>query len=71
MDLVKTGSGTYAMKENGEITSLVLFEKKNTWCRFSGKERSGVSRGSTIDLILHVRECSLREAVDFLSSHFL
>ncbi len=71
LDVVKTGGGTYAMREGREITSLTLFEKTNTWHRFSGKEQGGVSRGSTIDLVIHCRECSLRSAVDFLTSRFL
>jgi hypothetical protein len=71
VDIVKTGSGTYAMREGREITSLTLFEKTNNWHRFSGKEQGGVSRGSTIDLVIHCRECSLRSAVDFLTSRFL
>lgn len=71
LDIVKTGGGTYAMREGREITSLALFEKSNTWHRFSGKEQGGVSRGSTIDLVIHCRECSLRSAVDFLTSRFL
>ena len=71
LDVVKTGGGTYAIREGREITSLTLFEKTNTWHRFSGKEQGGVSRGSTIDLVIHCRECSLRSAVDFLTSRFL
>ncbi|OIO54792.1 hypothetical protein AUJ46_02285 [Candidatus Peregrinibacteria bacterium CG1_02_54_53] len=71
MNLVKTGGGTYAMREEREITSLVLFEKTNSWKRFSGKENGGVSQGSPIDLVMHIRDCSLREAAEFLSSRFL
>lgn len=71
LDVVKTGIGTYNMREEREITSLVIFEKTNTWHRFSGKERGGVSGGSTIDLVMHVRECSFEQAVDFLTSRFL
>lgn len=71
LDLVKTGGNTYAMREDGQITSLAIFEKTNTWKRFSGKERNGVSGGSVLDLVMHIRECSLREAAEFLSSRFL
>ena len=71
LDILKTGIGTHAMREEREITSLVLFEKDNRWKRFSGKERGGVSAGSTLDLVMHARECSLREAAEFLSSRFL
>lgn len=71
IDLVKTGGGTHAMREEGQVTSLAIFEKTNTWKRFSGKERNGVSGGSVLDFVMYFRECSLREAADFLSSRFL
>lgn len=71
IDLVKTGGNTYAMREDGQITSLAIFEKTNTWKRFSGKERNGISGGSVLNLVMYFRECSLREAADFLSSRFL
>lgn len=71
IDAVKTGTGTYAMREEGQITSLTIFEKTNTWHRFSGKERGGVSRGSTIDLVMHLRDCSFQQAVEFLTSRFI
>jgi len=71
IDLVKTGGGTHAMREEGQVTSLAIFEKTNTWKRFSGKERNGISAGSVLDLVMYFRECSLREAADFLSSRFL
>jgi hypothetical protein len=70
MDMVKTGSGTYAMREEREVTSLVLFEKTNSWKRFSGKEGGGVSQGSPIDLVMHLRDCTLREATEYLTSSF-
>jgi hypothetical protein len=73
MQLRRTGGGTWNMvdPENPKhLTSLVLFEKTNSWYRFSGKECGGVSGGSTLDLVLHIRECSLHEAVNFLTSHF-
>ena len=69
--LVKTGSGTHAMREDGQLTSLTVFEKTNTWKRFSGKECNGISGGSVLDLFMYFRECSLREAADFLSSRLL
>ncbi len=68
MKLKKTGYGTYAMRETDQVTSLVIFEKTNTWKRFSGKEQGGVSQGSPIDLVMHVRGCSLSEAAEFLSN---
>lgn len=70
LDLVKTGSGTYTIRENNEITSLAIFVKTNTWKRFSGKEHGGVSQGSPIDLVMHARGCSFREACEFLTSAF-
>jgi hypothetical protein len=71
INLVKTGGNTYAMREDRQITSLAVFEKTNTWKRFSGKERNGISGGSVLDLVMYFRECSLREAADFLFSRFL
>ena len=71
IDLVRTGAGTYAMRDEREITSLVIFEKTNTWKRFSGKESGGVSQGSPIDLVMHIRECSFEQAIEFLTSTFL
>ncbi len=71
VEAIKTGAGTYAMRDEGEITSLTLFEKTNTWKRFSGKEKGGVSQGSTLDLVMHIHECSLKEAAEFLSTCFL
>ena len=70
LDIVKTGVGTFAVREDGTITSLVLFEKTNSWKRFSGKEHGGVSQGSPIDLVMHSRDCQLREAVEYLASSF-
>ncbi len=67
--LVRTGAGTYAVKEDGEITSLVIFERTNSFYRFSGKERGGVSPGSGIDHGRHAPACSLRGAVEFLSPY--
>jgi sugar phosphate isomerase/epimerase len=71
VEVVKTGAGAYAMRVDGEITSLTLFEKTNTWKRFSGKEQGGVSQGSTLDLVMHINECSLQDAAEFLSTCFL
>lgn len=71
VEVVKTGTGAFSMRVDGEITSLTLFEKTNTWKRFSGKEQGGVSQGSTLDLVMHIHECSLKEAAEFLSTCFL
>lgn len=73
MQLVRTGGGTWQMRnpENPrDITSLTVFERTNSFFRFSSKEQGGVHGGSPIDIVMHVRNCSLREAVDFLISHF-
>src|SRR3989344_9455297 len=58
INLVKTGGGTHAMREEGQATSLAIFEKTNTWKRFSGKERNGISSGTVLDLVMYFRECS-------------
>ncbi len=71
MELARTGGDTYNKREGREISSLTLFSKTNTFYRFSGKTAGGVCGGSVIDLVMHVRDCSLREAADFLTSHFL
>lgn len=65
----KVGSGLYAMRstENpGEFTSLHLFERTNSWYRFSGKEQNGVIGGSVIDLVIYERGGSVKEAIDYL-----
>ncbi len=71
MELVRTGGDTYNRREGKDITSLTLFTKTNTFYRFSGKTVGGVCAGSPIDLVMHVRDCSLQEAADFLTSRFL
>lgn len=70
MDIALCGSGCHAMREDGVATSLVLFEKTNTFHRFSGKEQGGVSGGSPIDLVMHIQDCSFENAVEFLTSCF-
>ena len=70
MEIARTGADTYNMRDGREITSLVLFVKSNTWFRYSGKELGGVNHGSTIDLVMHIRECPLSEAALFLSTNF-
>lgn len=70
MKLLTAGPGTWAERDpkaGGAPTSLTLFEKTNSWVRFSGKEQGGCSKGSVIDLVRHVKDCdSVREACDFL-----
>lgn len=67
MELVRTGGDTYNKREGKDITSLTLFTKTNTFYRFSGKTIAGVCGGSVIDLVMHVRDCSLDEAAYFLT----
>lgn len=69
MDIVKTGPATWAQREKGsrEVSSLTLFGKNNRWKRFSGKESGGCSAGSAIDLVMHIRDCDLETAIDFLT----
>ncbi len=70
MDLVKVGTGTYALRVEREITSLSISEKWNRWKRWSGKTSGGVSEGSTIDLVMHMRDCTFQDAVQFLTTRF-
>lgn len=74
MGLRRTGSHVWNMKDAEDIrqnSSLTIFENTNTWHRFSGKDAGGVHGGSTIDLVMHIRDCSFKNAVYFLSSHSL
>lgn len=73
MPLVKLGGRNWAMKDPErprEPSSLVLDTKTNTWRRWSGKSRGGVDHGSTIDLVMHLRECPFSEAAEFLTTRF-
>ncbi len=70
MDLVRTGMDTFNMREEKKVSSLTIFPKTNTFYRFSGKTGGGVHGGSVIDLVMHMRDCSLREAAEFLSARF-
>lgn len=65
--LVKTGAATWCMKDE-TITSLTIFEKTNSWHRFSGKTNGGVSSGSNIDLVMHIRNCDLKESIQLLTN---
>lgn len=71
MALVPRGAGVHALREERNITSLMIFEKTNSWHRFSGKTSGGVSGGSPIDLVMHIHDCSFKEAVSYLSQRFL
>jgi hypothetical protein len=70
----KVGPGAWAMVDPEKpktITSLVLLERSNRWKRYSGVTIGGVSEGSVIDLVCHLRDCSFEEAVGWLSSVYL
>lgn len=72
MELVKTGPDSLAWVSpscrRGEWTSLTIFTGTNNWVRFSGVEQGGVSKGSVIDLVMHIQECDLPSALHFLSN---
>ncbi len=71
--IVRIGSDLYAMKdpENPkQVSSLTISVTRNRWKRWSGHEVGGVSEGSVIDLVSHIRECSFADAVEFLSQSF-
>lgn len=73
MELMKEGS-TWAMRDPNErkaASSLTIFPGSNRWKRWSGVVRGGVSQGSVIDLVMHMRDNSdLSEAIEFLKSRF-
>lgn len=73
MQLVKEGS-TWAMRDEQTgkgASSLTLFPGTNRWKRWSGIERGGVSRGSVIDLVMHIRDLSdVSDAIEWLSTRF-
>lgn len=74
MELMRTGSGLWNMRDPGnprEAASLTIFEKTNSWYRFSGRSDGGVSGGSQIDLVIHMQECDFKTAIQFLSNRFL
>lgn len=65
LPLIKTGPGTWAVKDDrGRASSLVLFEKNNRWKKFSAD-----LGGSTIDLVMYKKNCELQEAAEFLSRY--
>ncbi len=75
--LVRTGSSTWNVKQMADsendsqsYTSLCIFTGTNTWHRFSGKERGSVRKGSVIDFVSHIKDCSFQEAVAYLSASF-
>ena len=69
ISLMKIGGGSWAVRTPGENStcSLTIFEKTNSFVRFSGKEQGGCRGGSTIDLVRHwTNNASVRDACDFL-----
>ena len=74
MELKRMGNGVWNMRDANDPlghNSLAISESKNYWKRWSGKTSGGVSQGSVINLVMHIRDCSFKEAVSFLSTHFL
>lgn len=74
IELRRTGGDSWNVKSADDplgYTSLSISERKNYWKRWSGKTSGGVSQGSVIDLVMHMRDCSFKEAVSFLSDRFL
>ncbi len=73
INLRKIGGGVWAERDpeqEGGVSSLRIFEDSNRFKRFSGKEQGGVSAGSTIDFVMHVKECDFKEAISYLASSF-
>ena len=70
VQLVRTGGDTWQEKEAGSrhnVTSLTIFEKTNSFVRFSGKEQGGVSKGSVIDFVRYITENpDVKTACEFL-----
>lgn len=71
MKLVKTGSGMWQQREiegsSTSCSSLTIFEKTNTFVRFSGTEQGGCSKGTNIDLVRHLHNnSSVHDACEFL-----
>lgn len=66
--LRKTGYDVWNVESKDDpkgFTSLTIFQKSNRWKRFSSDEG-----GSVLDLVIHIRSCTLGEAADFLKEHF-
>ncbi len=74
VELKRTGNDSWNVKDANDplgYTSLSISENKNHWKRWSGKTSGGVSHGSVIDLVMHVRDCGFKAAIEFLSNHFV
>lgn len=73
-NLAPCGSGVWGMRDPEqprELTSLRVFEKTNTFKRFSEKLSGGVSGGDTIAFVQHIQDCNFKDAIQFLSDRFL
>lgn len=53
-----------------EMSSLSIFEKTNTFVRFSGKTVRGVSKGDVIALVMHMRDVDFKTAIHLLADSF-
>ena len=74
IELKRTGSDSWNIKDEHDPlghTSLSISEKRNRWKRWSGKTSGGVSQGSVIDLVMHIRDCDFKAAIEFLTNRFL
>lgn len=68
----RTGHKTWQMVDNDNErvnTSLTIFEKTNTFVRFSGKGDQH-SKGDVISLVQHINGIGFKEAAEFLSDNF-
>ena len=72
MKIKKSGSGVWSLMEEGsnDETSLRLFEKTNTFKRFSEKTSGGCSKGDIVNLVRHVQDCDFKQAVEWLTSYY-
>ena len=71
ISLARSGAGVWNMKDpdsTKDVTSLVIFEKTNSWHRFSGKEENGVSGGSVIDLVIFSQGGNVKDAINYLKN---
>lgn len=72
MKLRKTGHQTWNMvsEENErDLSSLTIFEKTNTFVRFSGKGDTK-SKGDVIALVEHINGIGFKDAIEFLAINF-
>lgn len=71
VELVRTASGEYSVKNREDPrghNSITIFERTNSFVRWSGKEQGGCSKGSVIDFVRHLtNNPDFRDACTFLS----